>query len=50
MFFGLALHFAAVSESMKQLLAIMHGPGTTGILPPKKGTTERDSVLFLLNF
>jgi len=28
--------FAAVSASMQQLLAVMHGPSTTGIVPPKK--------------
>jgi len=29
---------------MKQLLAVMHGPGTTGVLPPKKGKAEPDCV------
>ena len=36
--------FADVSASMKQLLAIMHGPGTIGILPPERGMMEQDSV------
>ena len=31
------LLFAAVSASIQQLLAAMHGPGTTGILPPERG-------------
>jgi len=31
------LFSAAVSASMQQLLAVMHGPGATGILPPEKG-------------
>ena len=35
--FLLMLFSAAVSASMQQLLAVMHGPGATGILPPEKG-------------
>jgi hypothetical protein len=31
------LFSAAVSASMQQLLAVMRGPGATGILPPEKG-------------
>jgi hypothetical protein len=38
--------FAAVSESMKQLLAIMLGPGTAGILPPDAGTIGQDFVFY----
>ena len=30
--------FAVVSASMQQLLAVMHGLGTSGILPPEKGS------------
>jgi len=44
------LHFAALSESMKHLLSIMHGPGTTGILPPERGEAGHGSVLFLCSF
>ena len=36
--------FAIVSASMQQLLAVMHGPGTTGILPPEKGKAGPDCV------
>jgi len=36
--------FAAVSASMQQLLAVMHGPGTTGILPPEQGEAKPDFV------
>jgi hypothetical protein len=35
--FLLMLFFAAISASMQQLLAMMHGPGATEILPPEKG-------------
>jgi len=35
---------AAVSASMQQLLAVMHGPGTTGILPPEQGEAKPDFV------
>jgi len=38
------LFSAAVSASMQQLLAVMHGPGATGILPPEKAVW---SFLFL---
>ena len=38
------LLFAAVSASMQQLLAAMHGPGTTGILPPDRGRVASDYV------
>ena len=31
------LFSAAISASMQQLLAVMQGPGATGILPPEKG-------------
>ena len=33
----LMIFSADVSASMQQLLAVMHGPGATGILPPEKG-------------
>ena len=42
--------FAVVSASMQQLLAVMHGPGTTGILPPGKGKAGPDCVYPLFNF
>ena len=44
------LHFAALSESMKHLLSIMHGPGTTRILPPERGEAGHGYVLSLCSF
>ena len=42
--------FAVVSASMQQLLAMMHGPGTSGILPPEKGKSGPDCIYPLFNF
>ena len=42
--------FAVVSASMQQLLAVMHGPGTSGILPPEKGKAGPDCIWLLFNF
>jgi len=44
------LRFAALSESMKRLLSIMHGPGTTRILPPERGEAGHGILLSLCIF
>jgi len=35
---------------MQQLLAVMHEPGTTGILPPEKDKSWPDCIYPLFNF
>ena len=44
------LFSAAISASMQQLLAVMQGPGASGILPPEKGLWYIFLFLSLVQF